>query len=182
MWEVLQEYKEEMFGCTRNADSITSHFLLPCDQIPMEEMELRFQQDPQVSFVVKAVSALTAAFRLVQLQHCEGENARAFSCLRTIYPDLHEGILANVRKLSFSSMMPEKDGEGNENTIVGATKHHFSHNGRLVANRQLLYVIDPNRGLDPVRVFLPSFSGQHLRFLSSVPVGMVFRARWTSID
>ena len=35
-------------------------------------MELEYYQDPHVSFVVKAVSALTAAFRLVQLEQCAG--------------------------------------------------------------------------------------------------------------
>ena len=36
------------------------------------DMELEYYQDPHVSFVVKAVSALTAAFRLVQLEQCAG--------------------------------------------------------------------------------------------------------------
>ena len=38
-----------------------------------DDMELEYYQDPHVSFVVKAVSALTAAFRLVQLEQCAGE-------------------------------------------------------------------------------------------------------------
>ena len=40
----------------------------------------------QVSFVVKAVSALTAAFRLVQLDHCS--QSVLASCLRQVHPDL----------------------------------------------------------------------------------------------
>ena len=74
MWDLLQEYKEEMFGCTnvnggggdRGGDR--SNLLMPCDRIPDDELRLRYRQDPHVSFVVKAVSALTAAFRLVQLE------------------------------------------------------------------------------------------------------------------
>ena len=38
-----------------------------------ENMELEYHQDPHVSFVVKAVSALTAAFRLVQIEQCTGD-------------------------------------------------------------------------------------------------------------
>ena len=72
MWDLLQEYKEEMFGCTNvNGDGgggDRSNLLMPCDKIPDDELRLRYRQDPHVSFVVKAVSALTAAFRLVQLE------------------------------------------------------------------------------------------------------------------
>jgi hypothetical protein len=72
MWDLIEEYKEEMFGCSRFREqprsgtaggSVTPPFLIPCQQIPVNEIELRFQQDPHVSFVVKAISALTAAFR-----------------------------------------------------------------------------------------------------------------------
>ena len=67
MWRLLSEYKEEMFGCS-NSDAADE--TMACDKIPQREMEIRFKQDPQVTFVVRAVSALTAAFRLVQLDHC----------------------------------------------------------------------------------------------------------------
>ena len=39
----------------------------------IDNMETEYYQDPHVSFVVKAVSALTAAFRLVQLERCIGK-------------------------------------------------------------------------------------------------------------
>ena len=71
MWDLLQEYKEEMFGCTNTIGSGADgnrNLLTPCDKIPGDELRLRYRQDPHVSFVVKAVSALTAAFRLVQLE------------------------------------------------------------------------------------------------------------------
>ena len=71
MWDLLQEYKEEMFGCTNTIGSGgdgNRNLLTPCDKIPGDELRLRYRQDPHVSFVVKAVSALTAAFRLVQLE------------------------------------------------------------------------------------------------------------------
>jgi hypothetical protein len=149
MWDLIQEYKEEMFGCTNNLGRsshlhrIHHNLLTPCDQIPTEEMELRYRQDPHVSFVVKAVSAITAAFRLVQLEQCRGEEV--VSCLNRLYDNgLHESILRNLRKLSFSSMMPRGQGQDEQ------TQHHFNRNGRLVANKQLIYSIDQDDGLQSV--------------------------------
>eukprot|EP00094_Tigriopus_californicus_P007632 TCALIF_07349-PA protein Name:"Similar to Gprc5c G-protein coupled receptor family C group 5 member C (Mus musculus)" AED:0.11 eAED:0.12 QI:0/0.75/0.2/0.8/0.75/0.8/5/0/619 len=144
MRELILEYKEEMFGCARNPNVISNHFLTPCNQVPVKEIELRFQQDPHVSFVVKAVSALTAAFRLVQLDLCGDEPTTA--CFKEINRDLHSHILKNLRKLSFSSMLPYGKAQAK-------TQHHFAGNGRLVANRQLLYIIDKNSGIDDLGWF-----------------------------
>ena len=140
---LIEEYKTEVFGCAVDArgGEESSSLLMPCDEIPEDELEIRFQQDPFVSFVVKAVSALTAAFRLVQLERCS-ENIEV-ACLRSVRGgDLHENILENLHKLSFASMMPSESHDG--------TQHHFSRNGRLVANKQLLYAIDSRGGLQSV--------------------------------
>ena len=104
-------------------------------------IDYRFQQDAQVSFVVKAVSALTAAFRLVQLDHCS--QSVLASCLRQVHSDLHEDILTNLRKLSFTSM-------GTAPTEVKGTQHHFTRNGRLVANKQLVFQINQEVGMESV--------------------------------
>lgn len=141
MSELIYEYKEEMFGCSRES-SLSSPKTMKCDQIPTQDIELRFQQDAQVSFVVKAVSALTAAFRLVQLDHCQ-ESVKS-SCLRQVHSDLHEDILTNLRKLSFTSM-------GTAPTEVKGTQHHFTRNGRLVANKQLVFQINQDIGMESVR-------------------------------
>lgn len=101
----------------------------------------RFQQDPHVSFVVKAVSALTAAFRLVQLDHCTQSLSAA--CLRQVHSGLHEDILHNLKKLSFTSV------PGSPMEVEG-TQHHFTRNGRLVANKQLVFQIDQLEGMAPV--------------------------------
>ncbi len=168
---LIDEYKEETFGCTRSSSEGGSDFLMPCDDIPEEEVEMRFRQDPQVrrykekqlthkyfasmivefctfpqvSFVVKAVSALTAAFRLAQLERCS-ETVEA-SCLRRVRggDDLHDSILGNLRKLSFSPPMM-KGG----NKEVEGTQHHFTRNGRLVANKQQVYTVDRFAGLQQV--------------------------------
>ena len=106
-------------------------------------IDYRFQQDAQVSFVVKAVSALTAAFRLVQLDHCS--QSVLASCLRQVHSDLHEDILTNLRKLSFTSM-------GTSPTEVKGTQHHFTRNGRLVANKQLVFQINQAVGMESVSI------------------------------
>ena len=129
-----------MFGCSRE-EVPSSPKIMQCDHVPPNEIELRFQQDAQVSFVVKAVSALTAAFRLVQLDHCS--QSVLASCLRQVHPDLHEDILTNLRKLSFTSM-------GTAPTEVKGTQHHFTRNGRLVANKQLVFQINQEVGMESV--------------------------------
>lgn len=145
----MQEYKEEVFGCHgRVANHVhSSPFILSCDTLPLSEIEVRFHQDPFVSFVVKAISALTAAFRLVQLDHCQDDFRQR--CLHDVRRDLHEDIVNNLRKLSFSAMMTSKDDEGHQ---FEGTQHHFARNGRLVANKQQVYLIDRNFGLKQVRL------------------------------
>ena len=153
LWPLIEEYKEEMFSCAgRSASPVTGSLLVPCDAVSEADIVARFQQDPQVSFVVKAVSALAAAFRLVQLDHCL-EDVRA-SCLREVRgDDLHEDILGNLRKLSFSSMSPQS-------RMVDGSEHHFTRSGRLVANKQFMYLIDYYRteehGLESVSLMFLS--------------------------
>ncbi len=147
--DLIDEYKEETFGCTLRKDA-SSDFLMPCDHIPESEIEMRFRQDPQVSFVVKAVSALTAAFRLAQLDRCADGRVES-SCLRKVRggDELHESILGNLRKLSFSPPVMRGD-RGSGGKEVEGTQHHFTRNGRLVANKQQVYSIDRYSGLKQV--------------------------------
>ena len=64
-------------------------------------------------------------------------------CLRSVAPDLHNEILGNLHKLSFTSMSGElHDVEG--------TRHHFTKGGRLVASKQIVYTIVQETGLEPV--------------------------------
>ena len=67
-------------------------------------------------------------------------------CLRSVAPDLHNGILDNLHKLSFTSM----SGPSQE---VPGTRHHFTEGGRLVASKQIVYRVD-TAGLDPVFTML----------------------------
>jgi hypothetical protein len=99
---ILKEYKKEIFGRDQNEnedhDSPNSSLgsfiptpkprkrrkLFPQNHFNNNnsenegDMESEYYQDPHVSFVVKAVSALTAAFRLVQLEQCVGNLKGAY--------------------------------------------------------------------------------------------------------
>ena len=144
---MIDEYKEDSFQCSNARSAITDPFLFSCAQVPKDEIELRFSQDPYVSFVVKAVSALTAAFRLVQLEHCA--NALQSNCFPNDDLDLHDQILENLRRLSFTSMMPGDD--SSRASRVKGTQHYFARNGRLVANKQQIYAVSLHNGLEQVK-------------------------------
>lgn len=175
--DLVTEYKWETFGCnaTKKSDNkendnfceIIKHSngnggrlmtpsggrggpLLPLNtKIPSAEIESRYRQDPHVSFVVKAVSALTAAFRLVQLDNCAKDVMVDDHCLQEIHPGLHESIVGNMRKLSFSSVT--QPGDLDIAAEIEGTRHHFTRSGKLVANKQLVYKITEDMGIASVR-------------------------------
>ena len=79
---------------------------------------------------------------------------------------LHENVLENLKKLSFTSSGKQSKkpfgihkGRKNKRPFAqGNKKHdsdfHFSNTGRLVAGRQLVYLIDDELGKDQVHRFL----------------------------
>ena len=101
--------------------------------------------DPHVANIVKGVSALTASFRLVQLEKCR-QNPEA-SCLRQLQSDkLHEEILGNLKKLSFTTM---GSGQIHDNQ---PNHHYFTPEGRLISTKRLVYIVDTDDGLQRVRL------------------------------
>jgi hypothetical protein len=158
MHDLLEEFKVELFGCASSAESSRSassgRFLVPCDKINSEEIEMRFLPDPRVSLTVKAVSALTAAFRLLPLEQC-GQRQAATSCLRGYRgtSDLHRRILANLRQLSFSSSAVTAEADPGQDDKVSRRQqlHRFAANGRLVANKLLVQKIVAGDGMKLVR-------------------------------
>ena len=99
-------------------------------------------------------------------------------CFKQVHPGLHKSILSNMRKLSFRSTETfsgshkssktsdssqsdhSKDSasatkESEEQKMlkmmqIGDTQHHFTRNGHLVANKQLIYKIDKEKGVQSV--------------------------------
>lgn len=90
--------------------------------------------------------------RLVQIENCnrEGSDGNNDSCLRDLHDDLQKDILDNLKRLSFSSvkgLYPE-----DEVMPVEGTQHYLSRSdNKLRANKQLIYNIDTNDGLENVR-------------------------------
>ena len=81
------------------------------------------------------------------------------ACFRTVHPGLHKSILTNMRKLSFKSTASSTPSQRFGNSVksrvvkmmeIGGTQHHFTRNGRLVANKQLIYKIDKEEGMKSV--------------------------------
>ena len=115
------------------------------------------------------------------------------ACFQRVHPGLHKSILANMRKLSFKSTATSKSSQGfgdsgnprepspiassqagadvHEKDMmlkmmeIGGTQHHFTRNGRLVANKQLIYKIDKEKGMTSVsNIFILFFTiGKELR-------------------
>ena len=109
------------------------------------------------------------------------------ACFQRVHPGLHKSILANMRKLSFKSTATSKSSQGfgdsgnpreqspvassqagadvHEKDMmlkmmeIGGTQHHFTRNGRLVANKQLIYKIDKEKGMTSVskQIYIFSF-------------------------
>jgi hypothetical protein len=71
--------------------------------------------------------------------------------LKQVHTGLHEDILQNLKKLSFTSV-PGYPVE------VEGTQHHFTRNGRLVANKQLVFQIDQNEGTSAVSNLFYNFN------------------------
>jgi hypothetical protein len=97
----------------------------------------RFQQDPHVSFVVKAVSALTAAFRLVQLDHCsQSVNA---ACLKEVDTDLHEDILqvGPFREFTISKVF----GQILMTELLSIISKILTYFLRIKSTKQYLYIL-----------------------------------------
>ena len=79
---------------------------------------------------------------------------------------LHENVLGNLKKLSFTSSgshskKPIRHGQSHERQgnrkrpqkiNKDDTDFHFSQSGRLVAGRQLVYLIDDEQGKDQVSI------------------------------
>ena len=76
---------------------------------------------------------------------------------------LHEQVLGNLKKLSFTSSGKQPKGSGKNGRQKNRanfgqgkkddTNFHFSNAGRLVAGRQLVYLIDDELGKDRVSFY-----------------------------
>jgi hypothetical protein len=86
----------------------------------------------QVTFVVKAVSAFSAAVFLVQVEKCQGHNLS--ECLRTSDINLQQEILSMLSQLSFTSQHKAP-------FELQGTSIHVTHDGQLISNKYIIFHI-----------------------------------------
>jgi hypothetical protein len=106
-------------------------FLLPTESCAVCMREFNFQ----VTFVVKAVSAFSAAVFLVQVEQCRRQNLSECSCLSNI--NLQQEILLTLSQLSFTSQHKAP-------FELQGTSIHVTHDGQLISNKYVIFHIREN--------------------------------------
>jgi hypothetical protein len=86
----------------------------------------------QVTFVVKAVSAFSAAVFLVQVEQCQGGNLS--ECSRISNINLQQEIMSTLSQLSFTSQHKAP-------FELQGTSIHFTHDGQLISNKYIIFYI-----------------------------------------
>jgi hypothetical protein len=89
----------------------------------------------QVTFVVKAVSAFSAAVFLVQVEQCQGHNFSECSHLSRI--NLQQEILSTLSRLGFTSQHKAP-------FELQGTSIHVTHDGQLISNKYIVFHIRDN--------------------------------------
>jgi hypothetical protein len=85
-----------------------------------------------VTFIVKAVSAFSAAVFLVQVEKCQGRNLS--ECLQTSNINLQQEILSMLSQLSFTSQHKAP-------FELQGTSIHVTHDGQLISNKYVIFHI-----------------------------------------
>lgn len=149
---LVREYMSVVYSCHWNDDLETAQ--KNCRDLSMVELSHKLQINPEVTFVVKAVSAFSAALFLLRVSRCE-KTGMAEPCLTLLSPgasgaaaaaastpsslarsdspaggssSLQQEMLAMLSQLSFTS--------GHDAPFeLSGTRRHLTHDGRLVANK-----------------------------------------------
>ncbi|XP_066995173.2 metabotropic glutamate receptor 5 [Anabrus simplex] len=137
--ELIHQYIAEIYNCKWK--DMNSSLTNDCRNIHENELSTRLQIDPEVTFVVKAVSAFSAAMLLVQVEHCHGLNMS--DCLPNANINLQQEILNVLSQLSFASHHKAP-------FELQGTSLHVTHEGQLVSNKYAIYQILENGGISGV--------------------------------
>jgi len=86
----------------------------------------------QVTFVVKAISAFSAAVFLMQAEQCQGRNLS--ECSRISNINLQQEILSTLSRLSFTSQQKAP-------FELQGTSIHVTHDGQLISNKYVIFHI-----------------------------------------
>ncbi|XP_069693056.1 metabotropic glutamate receptor 8-like [Periplaneta americana] len=126
---LVRDYVEVVYNCkwSQNDDHLSK--ARDCGTIQERELSSKLQVDPEVTFVVKAVSAFSAAVFLVQVEQCPGRNLSECTHI-----NLQKEMLSTLSQLSFTSQHKAP-------FELQGTSIHVTHDGQLVSNKYVIYHI-----------------------------------------
>ena len=119
----------------------------------------------QVTFVVKAVSAFSAAVFLMQAEQCQGRNLSECSQISNI--NLQQEILSTLSRLSFTSQQKAP-------FELQGTSIHVTHDGQLISNKYVIFHIRDTGDVSGV-------SSNYLPFLNKVRELIMVKVLHTSL-
>ncbi|KDR13974.1 Metabotropic glutamate receptor 5 [Zootermopsis nevadensis] len=129
---LVHEYMEMMYDCKWGWKNDSQNFAKDCGTLQESELSRKLEVAPEVTFVVKAVSAFSAAVFLVQVEKCQGRNLS--ECLRTTNINLQQEILSVLSQLSFTSQHKAP-------FELQGTSIHVTHDGQLISNKYVIFHI-----------------------------------------
>lgn len=132
---LMHDYIELVYDCKWKWNSDFLHSSRDCGTLQGPELSGKLQVAPEVTFVVKAVSAFSAAVFLLQVEQCQGRNFSECSHLSSI--NLHQEILSMLSQLSFTSQHTAP-------FELQGTSIHVTHDGQLISNKYIIFHIQDN--------------------------------------
>ncbi|CAG2056647.1 unnamed protein product [Timema podura] len=126
--KLVKEYISTTYDCNWNNTKVNGKD--DCSRLEIKQLAGKLQIDLEVTFVVKAVSAFSAAVFLVQAQLC---NENPLNC-SVSHTNLQQDILATLSQLSFTS-------QHDAPFELQGTTLHITHDGQLVSNKYIIYHI-----------------------------------------
>nr|CAD7398189.1 unnamed protein product [Timema cristinae] len=129
--KLVKEYISTTYDCNWNNTEVKG--IDDCSHLEIKQLAGKLQIDLEVTFVVKAVSAFSAAVFLVQAQLC---NENPLNC-SVSHTNLQQDILATLSQLSFTS-------QHDAPFELQGTTLHITHDGQLVSNKYIIYHIQNN--------------------------------------
>ncbi|CAG7672450.1 unnamed protein product [Allacma fusca] len=146
-----REYIQKVYQChwasSRTLGTLKSY--LPCSSLSKETLASKFHPEADLSFIVSAVSAYSAALRLAQLEVCSNETLCDHS-------ELTSGVIEALRKLNFpvgpsspySEDGPMDEGPTEATVATGheleGTRGRINHQGKLVSRKYDLWISKPS--------------------------------------
>lgn len=126
----IDAYLQKVYNCLER-EGVKGDAPL-CSKLTFDELQKGYHQDPNVPFVSKAISALAAALRMIEIDRCK----LGPQCIKTdLNGPLFKEILAALMKLSLTI-------QGNEPKEVEGTRLKFTEDGRLIFKHFDVYALN----------------------------------------